>query len=107
MHWTAAPGASVEVEFHGVIHILVLFSHPDVECFIGTAVYLYGSANCTYDVIIDDVPVASGASSDTDLLFSKNDLSLGRHFLSLTAHATPIGQFAFDKAIVSDDFPEG
>lgn len=73
----------------------------------GTAIYLFGSANCTYDVTIDGSSVGTGLKSTTDTLFSTSDLSLGTHSLNLTVHASAQNQFALDNAIVTDNLPSG
>ncbi|KIP10067.1 hypothetical protein PHLGIDRAFT_85480 [Phlebiopsis gigantea 11061_1 CR5-6] len=89
LHYTAFSGSSVALEFHG------------------TGVYLFGSANCTYDVTIDDSAVGTGLKSTTDVLFSSNGLSLGTHLLNLTVHASKQNQFALDNAVVTDNLPSG
>ena len=69
--------------------------------------YVFGSANCTYDVTIDSNAVGTGLTSNSDVLFVSDGLSPGTHFLTLTAHASQQAQFALDMAIISDTLPSG
>ena len=73
----------------------------------GTGVYLYGSANCSYDITIDSSPVGTGLTSTTDVLFSTSGLSLGTHFMNVTVHASETQQFALDRADITDTLPSG
>lgn len=84
---------------------VVLVGAEDIG--LGTAVYLLGSANCTYDVSIDSGSGSSGLSSTSNVLFAKTGLSQGTHLVSVTAHASQTDQFAFDSAIITDVIPDG
>lgn len=89
-HVTALPGASLSLEFYG------------------TAVYLFGSASCPYDVMVDN-NIYSQTAGSGDVLFMEDGLSPGKHFLNLTARPTPdvSGQVWFDQAIFTDTLPDG
>lgn len=110
LHYTYTAGASFEFSFHGAF-CLSPFSRVQIALtrsnHAGTAVYLFGSANCTYDVSIDSGSGGAGLTSDTNLLFAKSGLPPGTHFVNVTVHATEDGQFAFDSAIVTDALPSG
>lgn len=83
------------------------FIVPTAHAAPGSAIYVFGSANCSYDVTVDSTTVGSGLTSKTNLLFSTTGLSLGTHFLNLTAHASNQQQLALDSAVVSDALPNG
>lgn len=68
--------------------------------------YLFGSANCTYDISIDSGLGGSGLSSTSNVLFAKAGLPQGTHFVNVTAHANETQQFAFDSAIITDVLPD-
>ena len=69
----------------------------------GTAVYLHGTANCSYSVTLDSVQYP--ATNDTNgILFFKDGLSHTTHFVNLTA--SPVSgsgtQLSFDGADITD-----
>ncbi|KAF8204297.1 hypothetical protein K438DRAFT_1964655 [Mycena galopus ATCC 62051] len=67
----------------------------------GTAVYLYGTTNSSYDTALDNKPVDHDPPS-SDLLFSVSDLAEGTHSVTLTAQPTSSSQqLAFDRAVIS------
>ncbi|KAI0086896.1 hypothetical protein BDY19DRAFT_907788 [Irpex rosettiformis] len=89
VHITRFPGATVNFQFEG------------------TAIYLYGTQNCSYSVTLDSQPALT--SSDQSLLpdgmlFSKDGLSPSTHTLSLIANpvANSTEQLAFDKAVFTN-----
>jgi len=65
-HITSLPGAEVSLQFYG------------------SAVYLYGAANASYEVTLDSDGVQS-FSGATDLLYSNEGLIEGNHLLMLRA----------------------
>ncbi|KAJ7116794.1 hypothetical protein C8R43DRAFT_1038081 [Mycena crocata] len=82
-HLTSLDGASVNLEFYG------------------TAVYMYGTTNSSYDTILDHVAYTH-ESPASDLLLSITDLKEGTHSVTLTARPTSSSQqLAFDRAVVS------
>ncbi|KAJ7687397.1 hypothetical protein B0H17DRAFT_1180853 [Mycena rosella] len=82
-HRTSLEGAAVTFEFYG------------------TAVYLYGTANSSYDASVDNA-TSTHAPPTSDLLFSTTDLEEGTHSVTLTARPTSSSQqLAFDRAVVS------
>lgn len=112
MHATTFDGAGVQLQFHGASFIV----HCGVssECLIerlyayaGTAVYVWGTANCTFDVTLDSGSAGSNLSSASQVLYSRTGLALGTHFLSLTAHPHNGTQFWLDYMQVTDVLPDG
>ncbi|KAJ7444553.1 hypothetical protein B0H11DRAFT_437894 [Mycena galericulata] len=81
-HVTSLPGANVTLQFYG------------------TAVYLYGSANASYDVTLDNT--VHSFSPFNGLLYSNDGLIAENHFVTLTAKPSNESQLmAFGYAIVS------
>ena len=78
----------------------------------GTAVYLYGTSNCTYDIELDSRPVEVPLSLPYGILYVSENLSSATHSIVLTAHPNQTSsgsqQLAFDQAIftnrVSDEY---
>ncbi|KAJ7755055.1 hypothetical protein DFH07DRAFT_822744 [Mycena maculata] len=82
-HLTSLAGASVSLDFYG------------------TAVYLYGTTNSTYDILVDNSPYVD-VSPIADLLVSVTNLQEGNHNVTLTARPSESSeQLAFDRAVVS------
>lgn len=73
----------------------------------GTAVYVLGSANCSFDVTLDSSDAGTNLSSTSQALFSSAGLAQGTHFLHLTAHPQKGQQFWLDSMIVTDVLPDG
>ncbi|EJD44515.1 hypothetical protein AURDEDRAFT_184990 [Auricularia subglabra TFB-10046 SS5] len=88
LHVSSSNGATVSLRFHG------------------TAVSMYGRANCSYRVVLDNGQHEGKA--DGDLLFASDQLSLGDHYLSLeTIVANPnLQQLDFDYAVVTANTPQ-
>ncbi|KAF7337600.1 hypothetical protein MSAN_02233300 [Mycena sanguinolenta] len=87
-HLTSLAGASVNLEFYG------------------TAVYLYGTTNSSYDTTLDNATTTHNPSS-SDLLLSILDLEEGHHSVTLTARPTNGSQqLAFDRAVISTPLVE-
>ncbi|KAJ7070617.1 hypothetical protein C8F01DRAFT_1107083 [Mycena amicta] len=84
-HLTSLSGSSVNFEFWG------------------TAVYLYGLSNSSYDAVIDTT-TSSHAPTSSDVLFSATGLKEGSHSVTLTARPTGSQQLAFDRAVISAPF---
>ncbi|KAG1754748.1 uncharacterized protein EDB91DRAFT_1241993 [Suillus paluster] len=70
--------------------------------FYGTGIELYGTANCTFDVTVDNI-FSSALTTTSDVLYSKQTLSEGVHALTLTAHPTSGQQLAFENAVIYID----
>ncbi|KAJ7687404.1 hypothetical protein B0H17DRAFT_1203645 [Mycena rosella] len=82
-HLTSLDGAAVTFEF------------------CGTAVYLYGTTNSTYDTWLDNIAYAH-APATSDLLLSITDLKEGTHSVKLAARPKNSSQqLAFDRAVIS------
>lgn len=87
-HITSLSGASISLQFYG------------------NAIYLYGSGNSSYQVSLDNAVVNLSPPSG-DLLYSEENLSLGTHYVNLTALPSSGQQLLFDKAIITDSLPAG
>ncbi|KAJ6523595.1 hypothetical protein B0H19DRAFT_1386392 [Mycena capillaripes] len=82
-HLTSLDGASVNLNFYG------------------TAVYLYGTTNSSYDTTLDNKAYVHDPPS-ADLLLSMTGLEEGTHSVTLTARPTNSSQqLAFDRAVIS------
>ncbi|KAI0685342.1 hypothetical protein BC835DRAFT_1310039 [Cytidiella melzeri] len=72
----------------------------------GTAIYLYGTQNCTYNVTLDSQPVTIPFESSLPdgVLFWQDGLSPTTHSLSLTAipAENTTQQLSFDKAVFTN-----
>ncbi|KAJ3473874.1 hypothetical protein NLI96_g12779 [Meripilus lineatus] len=88
LHITSSAGASVQLTFSG------------------TAVYLFGTANSSYEVSLDTRTTSFPPPLD-NLLFSAVGLLPGTHYVNLTANPQTGQQLAFDRAIISDQTPQG
>ncbi|KAJ6520245.1 hypothetical protein C8R45DRAFT_954435 [Mycena sanguinolenta] len=87
-HLTSLAGASVSLDFYG------------------TAVYLYGTTNGSYDTTLDNAAYTHSSPS-SDLLVSISDLEEGHHSVTLTARPTNGSQqLAFDRAVISTPLVE-
>ncbi|KAJ7040975.1 hypothetical protein C8F04DRAFT_1081231 [Mycena alexandri] len=82
-HLTSLDGAEVSLQFYG------------------SAVYLYGTANTSYDVVLDDK--LQSFSGRDGLLYSSENLAEKNHSVELTAKITPntTQQLGFSHAVVS------
>jgi len=72
--------------------------------FRGNAVYVFGVANCTYDVALDSDVKAMNVVRSTvgDLLASFTGLQNGDHTITISPHPSlPDERIAIDKAIVT------
>ena len=70
---------------------------------LGTTIYLYGSANCSYTVLLDDQLTQEASNPSDGLLFFQDDLSPGSHSIMLTAKpGDPTAQVALDKAVFTN-----
>ncbi|CAL1694321.1 unnamed protein product [Somion occarium] len=87
-HYTAYNGASMALDF------------------VGTAVYVYGSSNNTYQVSLDSDPTTHVPPS-SDLLFFQENLPRVKHSLNLTVLASEGRQLHFDGAMITDAPPKG
>ncbi|KAG9090549.1 hypothetical protein FRC06_000990, partial [Ceratobasidium sp. 370] len=68
--------------------------------FYGISVYLYGQANCTYDVLLDDVHYAQLPYDD--VLASFPNIAPGQHNIIIIPYANNSeSAFSFDKAIIT------
>ncbi|KAJ7109806.1 hypothetical protein C8R44DRAFT_883851 [Mycena epipterygia] len=82
-HLTSLDGASVNLQFHG------------------TAVYLYGTTNSSYQIMLDNIS-SFHVPPTSDLLLSLTGLAEGTHSVTLTARPTSSSQqLAFDRAVIS------
>lgn len=107
LHITATPGASIAFQFVGTLFAYKNSSSEGVLIRIcrglGTAVYLRGTANCSYSIVLDSTQYAPDNTTE-DMLFFKDGLLHTTHFLNLTA-SPQLGsgeQLAFDGADVTD-----
>ncbi|KAJ7911620.1 hypothetical protein B0H13DRAFT_2008975 [Mycena leptocephala] len=81
-HLTSLDGAEVSLEFYG------------------SAIYLYGTANASYEVVLDDA--AQSLSATTDLLYSSDGLIEEHHVVTLRARpSSTTQQLGFSHAVVS------
>ncbi|THH29340.1 hypothetical protein EUX98_g4844 [Antrodiella citrinella] len=87
-HITSHAGASVSLQFNG------------------NAIYLYGTSNSSYQVSLDNT-VQNLSPPSGDLLYLKQNLSSGTHYVNLTALPSAGQQLLFDKAIITDSLPGG
>ncbi|KAG9007794.1 hypothetical protein FRB93_007185 [Tulasnella sp. JGI-2019a] len=83
-HATAFEGGSVSLKFNG------------------TALYLYGAANCTYDVVLDSVTQTKTPSTTQDLLAFYQNLSMqSGHVVTIKPHPGTNEILYFEGAIVT------
>ena len=82
-------------------------THNDIAS--GTAVYLYGSHNCSYTVTLDSSAIDIPSGMPDDMLFLKENLSSGNHFVGITAHPETNSnqQLAFDRAVYTNIVADG
>jgi hypothetical protein len=80
-----------------------LFSYSRICVKLGSALYLYGASNASYEVVIDSQSPIPFNQSSGDLLYSATDLMSEGHFVLLTAQSTNNGtnQLSFDRAVIS------
>ncbi|KLO05467.1 hypothetical protein SCHPADRAFT_933614 [Schizopora paradoxa] len=64
--------------------------------YYGTSLFLFGSTNCSYSVVFDNVSVPS-VSPSQGMLFSKTDVPLGVHTVNLTVLPTDTSQMLLMK----------
>ncbi|KAI0962335.1 hypothetical protein AcV7_001202 [Taiwanofungus camphoratus] len=76
--------------------------------FYGSAIYLYGTANSSFDVAIDSTISPNLLASD-ELLFIQENLTQGTHYVNLTARPelNSNQQVVFDYAVVSNLLADG
>ncbi|KAG8735960.1 hypothetical protein FRC10_009949 [Ceratobasidium sp. 414] len=68
--------------------------------FCGSSVYLYGQANCTYDVFLDDIYYSQLPYGGVLVAFPS--IAAGQHNITITPYANNSkSAFSFDKAIVT------
>ncbi|EKM61393.1 uncharacterized protein PHACADRAFT_190558 [Phanerochaete carnosa HHB-10118-sp] len=86
LHITSFPGASLQLQFNG------------------TAIYLYGKANCTYTITLDNQFIAVPLSLPDGLLFYQESLAPTTHSVQLTAQpdVNSTQQLDFDQAIFTN-----
>lgn len=104
LHITSFPGASVELAFYGEDECSFMRCSPTLRYHIlGTAIYLYGNANCSYSVTIDTATYSNNSVQD-DLLFASQNLNPGMHFVNLTAWPLEDSDqvFGFDYAVMTN-----
>ncbi|KAG9007793.1 hypothetical protein FRB93_007184 [Tulasnella sp. JGI-2019a] len=83
-HATAFEGGSVSLKFNG------------------TTLYLYGAANCTYDVILDSVMQTMTPSTTEDVLAFYQNLSMqNEHMVTIKPHPGTNEIFYFEGAVVT------
>lgn len=86
IHYTQFPGASLYLQFEG------------------TAIYLYGTANCSYDITLDSQSAPAPSSLPFNVLFYQEGLEATTHSVQLTAHPEAgTGQMVgFDRAMFTN-----
>ena len=102
-HLTSADGASMSLSFYGTICVVSdISSIFNLRFRLGTAITLYGTSNCTYDVTIDG-SLHSSLTPHQTILFSEGHLSPTTHILNLTAHplSTEEQSLAFTQAVIT------
>jgi hypothetical protein len=82
----------------------MLLSSSCLTFYIGTAIYLYGMANCTFTVTLDSQSVPVPISLPRGLLFYQEGLTPTTHSVQLTAQlqANIMQMLAFDQAIFTN-----
>lgn len=80
-----------------------------LTAFLGNALYLYGEANCTYDLNLDSkqYPVYSPTTNGQLAVFE--DLPEGQHIITLKPHpgGSKDSAFSVDKAVITLTAPSG
>lgn len=72
-----------------VIVVCIRPAFETTEILLGSAVYVYGSANCSYMVTLDSTPVAGTLNqSSVGLLFAQEGLQSTTHTVNLTLLST-------------------
>ncbi|GJE87684.1 hypothetical protein PsYK624_037670 [Phanerochaete sordida] len=86
IHYTSFPGASLYLQFEG------------------TAIYLYGTTNCTYTVTLDSQSAHVPLSLPFGLLFYQEGLTPTTHSVQLTAQpqASSTQMLGFDQAVFTN-----
>ena len=102
-HFTSYPGASLELKFSGMLSIRTFIAWDDSFIWlpVGTEILLYGHANCSYDVRVDNSSYHY-TESIPNILFYKKGLHPSTHVVNLTAHPAASQEFVFDRAVVGD-----
>ncbi|KIP08080.1 hypothetical protein PHLGIDRAFT_35126 [Phlebiopsis gigantea 11061_1 CR5-6] len=89
------------------LHITELDGASLYMQFQGTAIYLYGTSNCTYDIELDSRPVEVPLSLPYGILYASEGLDSATHSVVLTAHPNQTlhgqEQLAFDQATFSSN----
>ncbi|KAF8597710.1 hypothetical protein BDV93DRAFT_547778 [Ceratobasidium sp. AG-I] len=77
--------------------------------FYGNALYLYGGANCTYDLALDGQQYPTYSPTNDGQLAVLEDLAEGQHSVTLKPHpgGSKGSAFSFDKAVVTLTAPSG
>ncbi|KAL0947666.1 hypothetical protein HGRIS_013754 [Hohenbuehelia grisea] len=89
----------------GPSHHLTSFNGASVEfVFNGTAVTLHGSANCSYDVLLDSSVSTNITPGDNNILFSATSLSPSSHSVKLVARPDENQVLSFDSAEFSTPY---
>ena len=71
--------------------VIVVCTRPfdTTKILLGSAVYVYGSANCSYMVTLDSTPIAGTLNqSSVGLLFAQEGLQSTTHTVNLTLLST-------------------
>ncbi|KAH7915724.1 hypothetical protein BJ138DRAFT_917311 [Hygrophoropsis aurantiaca] len=88
-HITSLPGANMTLQFYG------------------TGIELIGSANCTYDITLDNM-IPGNVNPAGDLLYTNSGLSEGNHTITLIAQPDQsTQQLAFERAIIINNLSNG
>ncbi|KAI0772211.1 hypothetical protein BC629DRAFT_745896 [Irpex lacteus] len=102
--WSGQPG--VDSFGKNSVHITELSGASVTFRFEGTAIYLYGTQNCSYSVTVDSQPasIPFQSSLPDGMLFWQDNLSASTHTVSLTANPQTDSdqQLAFDKAVFTN-----
>ncbi|KAI0086897.1 hypothetical protein BDY19DRAFT_995341 [Irpex rosettiformis] len=100
--WHGSPGSDSQGK--DSVHITNFAGASVTLQFKGTAIYLYGTQNCSYSVTLDSQPtsIPFASSLPEGMLFYKEDMASTTHTISLTANPNEGQQLAFDKAVITN-----